>query len=446
MEYEQFIQDEQLNKRVLRIINNCLLAYVIPLTLILMVLPADPLVFVNNLSMVLLVLAYELLQERVKNFLWYSVGHVICLYLLFLFSVTYGEFWIRLIVGMAAMVINYVTRIRETYAIYPYWPLAGLGFAIYLIAAYIGSKPLSYIGYITEIVYAVIILLYYNARSLEYALERSVSHSQVPLDKILHTNRLIVTIWGVVAGVLIFLSTLITFGDELFALIGRGLRFLLRCIVRFLIWFMSLFPERTGTAGGRDHLEEYLQMMGGAPESHPILDLIFTIVRWGLVALAVFFVGRLLVRSLRDMYGNFNEAGIGEVEEKVFDEPDDEEQPVARPNDERLRFLDRSPAARIRRSYVTLIRRSPHLAEVRDYHTPHELEVASGARADIEEKFYKAAVYQPAGVRLEEASILDQIHLLYEKARYTPEACTRDDADKMRDAVGRLRRLRQPAR
>lgn len=412
-----YSQPEQLNMLVVRMISNCVLAYMIPMSLFLLFLPAEPLLFVNNLSMVLLVLAFEVMQKKVRNFFWYTAGHLLSLWLLFLFSPTVGEAMIRLAVSSIAVVIAYVCRLRNRNAVYPGWPILSLGILMSGAGAYSQIRVLSLLGYGTEVLCMILVLLYANGKSMARALAQSPDGSRVPLEKIRRANQLAVGFWIAVAGILTALFSFLSFGRQLLVLTGRGLRFVLQKALEGLLYLISLLPVFFPSMN--DLLDSLTIPPYGMGTPNRIVQILLEILQ---VACTV-FIGvlalRLMIRLFRSLYGEFGMAEPGDVQERVFREPGCEEE-TAEPDDRvSHRYRIRTPADRIRRRYRILIRRSPHPQEIRAFHTPRELEQAAAG------------------------GVPEEIHRLYEKARYAEELCTPEDAAAMRQAEKRCRNKEQ---
>lgn len=407
------VQKEQLNMKVIRILCSCMLCYMIPVMLILLVLPASPLVFVNNLSMVLLALAYEVLQNRVRNFFWYSVGHMVCLWLLFAFSPTGGEALIRLGTGMIAAVVVYVARLRQKRVVYPGWPLLFLGLLMGWTGAYIGSRPLGYLAFGTEAVSMILVLLYWNGRSMASALAQSPDRSRVPEEKIRRANQILAAGWATLAGVLVLIVTVFAFGRQILLLVGEGLRFVAQKLLEFLLFVLSLLPEfNPSLLGLGDRAYPFFANQGTL---HPVLAVVLEILQAAFFVLLFYWLLKGLLRFFRNVYGEFVTADVGEVHERVFREPHGEEKTIEKAAAKK-RGLRLSPSSEIRERYRRLIRKSPNRKAVRRYQTPHEIEtVAAGG-------------------------VPEQVHRLYEKARYAPETCTGGDAAAMRQALAERQR------
>ena len=82
---------------------------------------------------------------------------------------------------------------------------------------------------------------------------------------------------------------------------------------------------------------------------------------------------------------------------------------------------------KIRRMYFKFIKAMPHTDDIRDYHTPKELEIAAGGKEAVSGRY---------DVDNSEESFAE-IHRLYEKARYNPEACQNSDVAMMKQLTAK---------
>lgn len=222
----------------------------------------------------------------------------------------------------------------------------------------------------------------------------------------------VLSLWGLVgAGLALALlatgagaAILRTVGGWLGAVLGKGVSLL----GRFLFWLLSLFPGATGRSGERF---DPRRLLGPAGRTNPLWDVLWNILVVITVAAFVFLVLRgiweLLHRLSEDFAQSLPEVGS---DRRILLSGEQKREGIHRERRRERGAL--SARRRIRRLYVRLLRRG-NTSSLTPADTPSQME----------EKALGA--------------VQGQAHELYERARYSAEEITRQEAEQMRQAVRR---------
>lgn len=141
-----------------------------------------------------------------------------------------------------------------------------------------------------------------------------------------------------------------------------------------------------------------------------ILDVLMEILGWVIILGLLFLLLRFLIKKFLEMYNQFNirtEDNGDVVENLIADSQTIDRAYQVREKRENL-FMNWSPDARIRKHYKKRILKD-HTEEIRKSWTPEQLEEAVTLQGEKKERF----------------------HVLYEKARYAQESCSREEAQEM---------------
>lgn len=432
---------EELNRRVLRVLQIMLVAYVLPLWMQLIYMgeaadasemvsiwniamhPMTLTLLVENLVMPAYVLVLEVVQSRVRNF-WLYLGVQLAGMAVMWYALPDRDGGMpRLIVCAVLLCTALYARIHETHLGYPVPGWLVMGILMVLVGEQGDLHDMCMAGYATEMVEAVLVVLYHNALALDHALEHTRSAGGVPYDKVRWTNVVIMSLWIVLSAVVILVMILSGVGDVLYDAFSSAGVWLTRQLIRFLIWIISILPHADsykGTASAMKHLQ-----MGETNSINAFLAMILSAIWETLVAFSrlvslIVAVG-VIVHLCKSLYRSYMAASPEERHPIGWQLTRDRVVTAGSRSSKRLSPLDPSPAARIRRSYVRLLKKGEGYSGLRPSMTPAEQMTVS--------------VNCAPGPDLPDDSVIREIRLLYEKARYLPLQCTLQDVHAMRRAV-----------
>ncbi len=466
MSYNYHLVHEELNMKVLRTLNVCLMAYVFPLWIQLFymgeagvesgLLPEIPDVtfgaitlngyvpalLTGNLVMIVFAFLHEVIQDKVQNFYLYLMLHLVLLAgIAFPMSMNRnaqitdpgsGTMVIpRLCIAIVIIMIEIGSRIKEIHNGYPSFGWLFVGIGMCLFSAIAGFHDMAVCGYVTEMFSAVLAAMYYNALSLQHALGQTGLTKALPIGRVKQLNLYLMLFWILVGAVLIAVFTLTGVVEFLLGGVGSAISYLFQRLVAFIMWLLAKLPRGAAYSQTVQAYENLQQ-----EELTPISALLMLIVTaiWETMVQIMKIGGSILlvwflISEIRVMIRSFQQARLEEKEVRGLLVPEEARTLVRVKREKRLSFWNRTPAASIRRQYIALVRNSEAFKSA--YRT-------SLTPLEIEEKVLLTEMVnssQPQGVEGD----LKLIRNLYEKARYVPETCSIQDAQQMRKLVRQLR-------
>ena len=405
----------------------------------------------------------EFLQKQVSRFGFYTLGHLAGVAAVLLLTPWAASRMLSLPFCLIILTVSYYARIHERLLIYPS-PMALVpGLLLYLAAAFMGRTDLGVTAFLGELCSGILLLLYRGQDSLETALDQIPKGGTVPYDRIRQAYARSMGKWVGAGAAAAGLLLLFRSGRRLFELAGSAVRALARLILRGVFYLLSLLHTGESAEQGSSSAAMPEPMEAGEPLSEGMqrfLDILWRVVTAAVVALAawlIFLAVRAAVRSLMQRFASAHIRGTDKVEYyDVRERVRQAKSPVrAKPG-----FFDRSPSAGIRRRYAACLRGGPGAAKLRRSDTPRELEQHAfpdrkgmrGGTAQNQESAQEASRYAeiPSGTpytrtgnvgAAEEAQeSVELMHRLYEKARYSDEACTAEELAAVRRAAKLLER------
>ena len=405
----------------------------------------------------------EFLQKQVSRFGFYTLGHLAGVAAVLLLTPWAASRMLSLPFCLIILTVSYYARIHERLLIYPS-PMALVpGLLLYLAAAFMGRTDLGVTAFLGELCSGILLLLYRGQDSLETALDQIPKGGTVPYDRIRQAYARSMGKWVGAGAAAAGLLLLFRSGRRLFELAGSAVRALARLILRGVFYLLSLLHTGESAEQGSSSAAMPEPMEAGEPLSDGMqrfLDILWRVVTAAVVALAawlIFLAVRAAVRSLMQRFASAHIRGTDKVEYyDVRERVRQAKSPVrAKPG-----FFDRSPSAGIRRRYAACLRGGPGAAKLRRSDTPRELEQHAfpdrkgmrGGTAQNQESAQEASRYAeiPSGTpytrtgnvgAAEEAQeSVELMHRLYEKARYSDEACTAEELAAVRRAAKLLER------
>lgn len=451
---------EEGNCRILRIINIMLLAYLLPLWMQLLYMgeasgnAGERIVIWNeticlvtcqllaeNLMMVLYVLIMEIVQERIHNLWIYIVVHGTAMTVMWNILPRSDGRIPRLIISILLLCGAVYARIHETHLGYPAIGFLSIGILMVMCAGQVHSCDLQLMGCAAETVFAMLLMVYGNFRSINYAIQNARNAGMSPGRKIQVTNLCMMVLWGIItAGITVLL--LLSGAANALAdfLIGLS-RLLLQQIVRFMMFLYSLLPDPEQAYQRTSSLAEQFEL--GNPDAAMSILMILLMAVWetllAFYRIAAFVMaGYCVIEIAKWFYRAFMMAQLEHHENIKATIPVDRIVREMAHGRYGVLPVDPSPSAIIRRSYVRFIRNSDAIGLIQPHMTSEEeltelvnsLKLKDNCAAD-------------GSNRVEEIlSHIETIRSLYEQARYVPERCRYTDVRNMKRAIREISRCR----
>lgn len=423
-----------MNRRVeiIRILNNCLIIYSV--FVVFMMGFETPLRGGFLLGSLLLVLAYlmsELMQAFFTNLILFLMGHVavtaltavlihkameeaLCGLAIAGVSLANVSTVVSVLFMIVVTVLGIYTRVDSKGRFYPeiYEGALFVLLFIYCRIAKVGSAEVFVL--FAEMFWAILAVIFYNARQTIAALVTYHEGDFVPYEQIRKNNGVMLKISLGITVILMFLCSLLDYGKELLAALRS-------VIVSFLTWLFSHFdfevPESEeiqsadAPAGGmqgllpNDYVDDSIW--------HKIWDVLFWVVA---VAVTILFIF-VLVKLIREFYKLFNSSGKGirdrlSRDKREFLNPlSDKDEGALERRSSRLKFIDRlTRRGNIRRMFTKYVQSGRGFSDIRPGFSPSQIESTSLQK--------EAVAYE-----------------LYEKARYSSLEISPEDVDEMRKMV-----------
>ena len=383
---------EQKKNEILRIINNCSIAYTVSIMIFVLFGPLPREVMVENLMVVGLVLVCEWMDRHFPNLVVFTAAHVV----LFVVYISAALFFfrhtipgieipenayditllvIRVIIGIVCTVASYYLRMGENRFFYPHFGFFALYIIFYAVGRYKGDRVMMSFAVFMESFCAIITILYNNYNTLFLTMRSFSEKSAIPTGRIRRTNRMELWVFTAASAVLIAIGALFNAGGLLVTALRSGILAVLRAIVSFLSLFDTAEPEAVeeiipeeAAPGG----------FGGMPpgKENLFIQMIWNILGYVLAIVVFALIGYLIVRGIIAFYREFNRTGVHRdgADKSEFLDPREHREKTERGSDtanDAPGFLDRSPDARIRRAYKRFIESHRGRAEVQEEAVSH---------------------------------------------------------------------------
>ena len=459
---------------ILRIINNCMIASIILLTLFTgLGLPFGGEMVWGVLVLVGFILLSEVIQYFVRNLIIFLVCHVLAAFgtggfvywifsasdktALVIFGGVYALNVAITILGIFLIVITGIsiyTRLDGKGRFYPEI-FEGLLFAALLILCKITRNSDAEIFVLAgEIIWGILMVLFYNARQTIGALITFKERDFLPVEQIRKNNGVILKFSLAISTAAMFICLLLDYGKELLSAIKRAL-------VTFFRWLFSHFsfeevqeyesPEVQEVSGGFGALlpKDYVD--------DSIWQKIWNVLFWVAAVAATILIVYLVMKMIRQFYDLFNKSGVGirdrlKQDKKEFLDPLEEMSRGTQKKDKgsRMQLFERlSYRGRVRRMFLKRIEQGSNYADVRHSNTPAELEFISlkagydksgNSSMASDMKIITSGsghgkfghVSMTSEIEMISAAENSEAVRLYEKARYSTLPITAEDVEKIK--------------
>ena len=368
--------------------------------------------------------AADQIRHCVRSF---RVFTILCLGLVVLTaliaSLTVPKFLIPLVaISLAEVWCLYEGRIEQRPVFIPSPYYLVLPILIWLLGTFSDVKQLLALAFCMETALVLLFLAWHNQKSLDRTYYAASERARVPYGKIRRLNASLLFLYLAAALVLCVCLTAVCSDEGTVFWLIDGVVMLAGLIVGAVLWlFITLFGWMSGGGGGTAGPINPLQLEA-AEEAYPWLHTLWIVVEWVLVAGGAALILYMIYWSLYNLYYSFLSVDpeTGDTRKRYHTR---EKRRKIRTGEGRLSdrlpiLAGLGPAAGIRRAYISLVRMYPEGTEVPAFYTPSQIEFAVAGDEALEEEW-------------------QEIHRLYEKARFAPGLTNRSDLQRMRELVRR---------
>ncbi len=423
-----------MNRRIeiLRIINNMMLLYLLPMVIFTSVgVTKSRGLILGCLMVSLFVPVSEAIQLKFSNPIIFILLHIAAIMAFsslarrFYSGMAFGEVGLIIADGseisaggafFAGMIMAVMTglaiygRLRDQAFFYP----DIFEVAVFLLFLFVcnisGAEGGKVTVLICEVIWAFLLIFYRNAKETVDALVPFKDRSRVPYGAIRRNNADMMTISVIIASVFIFICVLFDYGEQI-------LRAIKGVIVSVLRWIFSHFefkeevgepqpmPQMQGGGGGfmlpEDHVDDSIW--------HKLWDILYVVVTI-VVCIAVFI---LVVKGIQAFLKNFSEARIGikgrlSRDKVEYLSPLDDKGRSSKAEKNRIAFGERlSNRGRIRLMFKNYIKKGRGFSEVTGMQSPSEMEkTAYGYEQSEACRLYEKARYSGLEITAEDVKAM----------------------------------------
>lgn len=415
---------ERTGLRVIRIITNIVMLAGLAAALGMLAGASRFAILAICLFMSAVAVAADQIRHRVRSF---CVFTILCLGLVALTalvsSLTVPKFLIPLVaISLAEVWCLYEGRIEQRPVFIPSPYYLVLPILIWLLGTFSDVKQLLALAFCMETALVLLFLAWHNQKSLDRTYYAASERARVPYGKIRRLNASLLFLYLAAALVLCVCLTAVCSDEGTVFWLIDGVVMLAGLIVGAVLWlFITLFGWMSGGGGGTAGPINPFNIEA-AEEAYPWLQTFWTVVEWILIAAGAALILYMIYWSLYNLYYSFLSVDpeTGDTRKRYHTR---EKRRKIRTGEGRL--PERLPilaglgsAAGIRRAYISLVRMYPNGTKVPAFYTPSQIELAVAGDEALEEEW-------------------QEIHRLYEKARFAPELTDRGDLQRMRELVRR---------
>lgn len=287
----------------------------------------------------------------------------------------------------------------------PYYMYPLFFLFIYIISSFLHLEHLKSFMYYFTFAYMIMIILYTNSKHLDHYLKEKKEVSNFPGHQIIHTNRVMISIFTGITALCFFLLPF-TGLERLLSQIGNQFLALLRWLIHLLL------PKDTPEEEIMEETEaatEAQQPLFSSDEHAPewltqllqiLLNILLILAVLALLAGIIYLIYQLFQRFYQPPHENDDQQEFIKEEHNFITRirPQQDDSPL---------WFSFHPNAYIRKKYKKTIQKSSKSnSDIPTSYTPTELEHYAN---------------------LDETNETTTLHNLYEKARYSRQGCTKED-------------------
>lgn len=390
----------------LKILNNCVLVYTVFTSILLVYLSPSIILFLHGFFLLLFVILSELIQIYIKKLIPYSLLHIsffICIF----FIIPNLSYKVPLLCFLFFLTIfSYYGRIKEIQFFYPDWKELLLYIFLYLSGCYLKSSALCSLALVAEIFSCFLSITYRNMYNLITFFDFSKDTSDIPYSKIRHTNLLLLFLTLIIGFFSIFLTFLFQKKNALLSYFKTGLLLLLQFIIKAIT---KLFSSPRESVKQNTPSPVMLSPALNDVQSSPFFNFISNVLTILLFLFCMCFLFFILYKLIEHFVSVFQSAKLPsqilspkecDIRERTI------KQSQKTSSKKVFRFSNKTL---LRKAYIRFILHFPNNKKIHPSDSPYEIEnlVISERNSDLE-----------------------NMHIIYEKARYSNNPCTNKDLKK----------------
>ncbi|MCR5099879.1 MAG: hypothetical protein K6B41_00835 [Butyrivibrio sp.] len=404
-------------------INDIIMVYIVLLGIKMLYMPVNAGLFVSCLWEIPFIMMIAFFHSRCLDFLAFTISHAALLLCVGLICILLnGTLLPDMIVAFICVVISYYSRMvngsgRDDYLsgtnnkliIEPGMSMFVYYFLIFGMGAFLSNTNIQKMAFVGEVISVVLIIIYKNAVQVGKSLVGYHNRDAVPYNAVRRIDLLLMA-----PSVLVSMAIMIMAANyEGLFVIGQKIKEFIFMILRFIF---SLFPRTEIEEFSEESSAPAAQMdYGNLPQEadNPVIKAIWNIL-FVIASIAVtILIIWLLFKAVTEFIRFFNEQGRNRRGEKrEYLNPKEVHRKSVSSNKKGLVkriYESYTPAQRMRRIYKKYIESGSGASDIRESHTPYELEMAALGHGAEEE-----------------------LHALYEKARYNASSVSKKDLEKLK--------------
>jgi len=296
---------------------------------------------------------------------------------------------------------------------------------MYILGVSVEIPYLATFSYYGAFAYILMLCLYWNETRLEDYLSLSDNVASIPRKQIVRTNTGAMILLIVIAIVFLILFPLLGL-DKLLKQTGLLLLAGIRLLIQFLDNKTEYFDEPTPS---HNPTLDVLNSLGIDTETNPVLaalqNYVFAFFQVLMILLVIYVVIRIVMYIVTAFYQPYDD--LADKQEFISTETDKKESLFQSVLKERLQNIDFSVTGSIRRIYKKKILQGLKTVKKQKANALGKAILDSGS---LYQAMTPAELEKEANLPLEDEQ--HPFHQLYEKARYSGEALSKDDLEKMK--------------
>ena len=366
--------------------------------------------FLTSLIVLVPYVVISFAGAKCKHFATYLLFSALSIALTAFVAPTIPEKIVYPLISIAILMIRGVGRGKEKHDLLtqPHLSAILIFVLLYMASLYYHADFLKSVNYYLTFAYVILIMVFTNLSNLDTYLDVNKETANIPNRQINRSNTALLGLFVLITIAVMFLLPKTGLDQALSAFllyIFHGILYLIKLIK---------FKRSEGTAEEETMPERpEFPGMGGEGEAGAMalwVENLLRILYILILAFLAFMLIRIIVRAIIKTVRRFYQPIAENDDIAEFLEPEQEVSNVYGKSD-RPGLFDRSPNGIVRKQYKRVLESRDKEKALRTSYTPDELENAA---------------------HLEESEDRERLHALYEKARYSKEGVSREEAKEIR--------------
>ena len=369
-------------------------------------------IFLTSLIVLVPYVTISAAGAKCKNFGLFLLISLLSVAVTFFVAPTIPEKIVYPLIAIVILMIRGAGRGKEKHDILtqPHLSATLIFVGLYIASLYYHGEFLSSVNYYLTFAYVILVMVFTNLSNLDEYLEVNKETANIPNRQINRSNTVVLGIFILITVAVMFLLPLTGLDKVLsafFVYIFNGIVYLLK-LIRF---------KRSDAPIEEEDLQppkpEFPGVNGGAEEAGAMalwVENMFKVLFILILVFLAFMLIRIIVRAIINTVRRFYQPIAENDDIAEFLEPTQEASSVFGRSD-RPGLFDRTPNGIVRKQYRRVLESRDKDRAIRTSYTPEELENAA---------------------HLEESEDRERLHTLYEKARYSENGVSREEAKEIR--------------